>query len=144
MYQYIYKRSLYLFILEALAQLEKAQDTKCDPTLSITIYWNQAQVLFGLKRPQYVEKALKLLIDFLILSPVTTFSSAQITSFLYNSQLALARLLCIYQELDESRSVYLDAIDGKWKLEKGELMNIAQVNIKQFFFLKKKGTNIKY
>ncbi|GAA5801150.1 hypothetical protein HPULCUR_006592 [Helicostylum pulchrum] len=113
-------------VQEALAQLEKAQDTKCDATLSITIYWNQAQVLFGLKRPQYVEKALKLLINFLLLSPTTTFSSAQITSFLYNSRLALARLLCIYQELDESRSVYLDAIDGKWKLEKGELINIAQ------------------
>ncbi|KAI8090691.1 hypothetical protein BDF21DRAFT_411834, partial [Thamnidium elegans] len=113
-------------VQEALAQLEKAQDTKCDATLSITIYWNQAQVLFGLKRPQYVEKALKLLINFLLLSPTTTFSSAQIISFLYNSRLALARLLCIYQELDESRSVYLDALDGKWKLEKGKLINIAQ------------------
>jgi hypothetical protein len=113
--------------IDALSRLDQAQDPKSDPTLSITIYWNQAQLLFALKRPQYVEKALKLLIDLLVSSPITTFSSAQITSFFYNSRLALARLLCIYQALDESRSVYLDALDGKWKLEKAELLNIAKV-----------------
>ncbi|KAI9344166.1 hypothetical protein BD770DRAFT_447247 [Pilaira anomala] len=113
-------------VQEALAQLERAQDPKCDPTMSITIYWNQAQILFVLKRPQYTEKALKSLIQLILSSPTTTFSSAQITSFLYNSRLSLARLLCIYQNLDESRSVYLDALDGKWKLEKTELLSIAQ------------------
>lgn len=116
-----------LILIEALAQLERAQDPECDPTMSITIYWNQAQILFALKRPQYVEKALKSLIQLILSSPTTTFSSAQITSFLYNSRLSLARLLCIYQNLDESRSVYLDALDGKWKLEKNELLSIAQV-----------------
>lgn len=102
-----------------------------DPTTSITIYWNQAQLLFALKRPQYAEKALKSLIQLLSSSPSTQFSTAQITSFLYNSRLALARLLCIYQELDESRSVYLEALDGKWKLEKTELLNIAKVKKKK-------------
>lgn len=107
--------------------MEQAQDPRADPTTSITIYWNQAQLLFALKRPQYVERALKSLIGLLLTSPTTQFSSAQITSFIYNSRLALARLLCMYQELDESRSVYLDALDGKWKLEKNELLNIARV-----------------
>lgn len=67
-----------------------------------------------------------MLIDLINTSPVTTFSSAQITSFLYNSRLALARLLCIYQQLDASRTVYLDALAGKWKLETLELLEIAK------------------
>lgn len=113
--------------IDSLKQLEQAQDPNTDPNTSITIYWNQAQLLYALKRPQYVEKALKLLTDLLVSAPAASFSSAQITSFLYNSRLALARLLCIYQVLDESRSVYLDALDGKWKLEKRELLDIAKV-----------------
>lgn len=116
-------------ILECLSQLEQAQAKNADPSQSIMIFWNTAQMLFGLKRPQYVEKALKSLIQLISSSPTTTtFSSAQITSFLYNSRLALARLLCIYQQLDESRSVYLDALDGKWKLDKSELLKISKVN----------------
>ncbi|KAI7864095.1 uncharacterized protein EV154DRAFT_534264 [Mucor mucedo] len=111
-------------VQDALSQLEIA--ASADPTTSLTIYWNQAQLLFSLKRPQYVEKALKSIINLLLASPPTQFSSAQITSFLYSSRLALARLLCIYQELDESRSIYLDALDGKWKLEKNELLDIAK------------------
>lgn len=67
-----------------------------------------------------------MLINLINTSPVTTFSSAQITSFLYNSRLALARLLCIYQQLDASRTVYLDALAGKWKLETLELLEIAK------------------
>lgn len=113
-------------VQECLNQLEQAQAKNADPSQSIMIYWNTAQMLFGLKRPHYVEKALKLLIELILSSPTTSFSSAQITSFLYNSRLSLARLLCIYQQLDESRSIYLDALDGKWKLDKSELLNISK------------------
>lgn len=115
--------------------MEQAQDPRMDPSQSITIYWNTAQLLFALKRPQYVEKALTLLIKLLESSPTTSFSSAQITSFLYNSRLSLARLLCVYQQVDESRSVYLDALEGKWKLEKSELLNIAKVYQSYIFLI---------
>lgn len=111
--------------LDALEKLEQA--SLADPTQAVTIYWNQAQMLFALKRPQYTEKALGLLINTLSSNSNTTFSSAQITSFLYNSRLALARLYCLYQQVDDSRSVYLDALESKWKLDKKELVDIAKV-----------------
>ena len=115
--------------IEALSQLEAAQDPAMDPSQSVTIYWNVAQLLFALKRPHYVEQALELLICTLQSSTKPTqFSPAQITSFIYNSRLALARLLCIYQHLEKSRSVYLDALSGKWKLETPELLSIGQVS----------------
>ncbi|KAL7313387.1 hypothetical protein PS15m_007144 [Mucor circinelloides] len=104
-----------------LDQAEKSDNA----TAALTAFWTQAQTLYALKRPQYTEKALRMLIDLINMSPITTFSSAQITSFLYNARLALARLLCIYQQLDESRSVYLSALAGKWKLETPELLGIA-------------------
>lgn len=84
-------------------------------------------MLFALKRPQYTEKALCLLISALSSNANTTFSSAQIMSFMYNSRLALARLYCLYQQLDNSRSVYLEALESKWKLDKKELIDIAKV-----------------
>jgi len=104
-----------------LDQAEKSDNA----TAALTAFWTQAQTLYALKRPQYTEKALRMLINLINTSPTTTFSSAQITSFLYNARLALARLLCIYQQLDESRSVYLSALAGKWKLETPELLGIA-------------------
>lgn len=112
-------------VLEALSMLEQAEKSD-DATAALTTYWTQAQTLYALKRPQYTEKALRMLIDLINASPTTTFSSAQITSFLYNARLALARLLCIYQQLDDARSVYLDALAGKWKLETPELLGIAR------------------
>ncbi|KAF1805175.1 C2H2-type zinc finger transcription factor [Mucor lusitanicus] len=112
-------------VQEALSMLEQAEKSD-DATAALTTYWTQAQTLYALKRPQYTEKALRMLIDLINASPTTTFSSAQITSFLYNARLALARLLCIYQQLDDARSVYLDALAGKWKLETPELLGIAR------------------
>lgn len=105
-----------------LDQAEKSGNA----TVALTTYWTQAQTLYALKRPQYTEKALRMLIDLISTSPTTTFLPAQITSFLYNARLALARLLCIYQQLDGARSVYLDALASKWKLETPELLDIAR------------------
>ncbi|KAG1124236.1 hypothetical protein G6F42_009806 [Rhizopus arrhizus] len=111
-------------VQEALSMLDQAEKSD-NATAALTAFWTQAQTLYALKRPQYTEKALRMLINLINTSPTTTFSSAQITSFLYNARLALARLLCIYQQLDESRSVYLSALAGKWKLETPELLGIA-------------------
>lgn len=111
-------------VQEALSMLDQAEKSD-NATAALTTYWTQAQTLYVLKRPQYAEKALRMLIDRINTSPTTTFSSAQITSFLYNARLALARLLCIYQQLDDARSIYLDALAGKWKLETPELLEIA-------------------
>ncbi|CAO3617851.1 unnamed protein product [Mucor fragilis] len=118
------KLAMHPKVQEALSMLDQAEKSD-DATVALTTYWTQAQTLYALKRPQYTEKALRMLIDLVNTSPTTTFSSAQITSFLYNARLALARLLCIYQQLDEARSVYLDALAGKWKLETADLLDIA-------------------
>ncbi|KAI7908024.1 uncharacterized protein BX663DRAFT_492745 [Cokeromyces recurvatus] len=112
-------------VQEALNKLEAAQKSS-DPTSSVTLYWNLAHTFYTLKYPQYTAKSLKLIIETLTSTSSTTFSSAQVTAFLYNSRLALARLFCIYQQLDECRTVYLDALEGKWKIEKMELLNIAK------------------
>ncbi|KAL9543286.1 hypothetical protein MBANPS3_008184 [Mucor bainieri] len=111
-------------VQEALHMLDQAEKSD-NATVAMTTYWTQAQTLYALKRPQYTEKALRMLIRLINTSPTTTFSSAQITSFLYNARLALARLLCIYQQLNDARGVYLDALAGKWKLETPELLDIA-------------------
>jgi hypothetical protein len=111
------------------------QAASLDTTQAVGVYWSQAQILFALKRPQYTEKALSLLISTLSSNAsTTTYSSAQITAFLYNSRLALARLYCIYQHLTDARSIYLDALESKWKLDKKELVEIAKVRELFFFF----------
>ncbi|CEP09573.1 hypothetical protein [Parasitella parasitica] len=112
-------------VQEALGLLEQAESSD-DATVAVTTYWTQAQALYALKQPRYTEKALRMLIHLISTSPVTTYSPAQITSFLYHARLSLGRLLCIYQQLDASRSVYLDALAGKWKLETSELFDIAK------------------
>ncbi|KAI9483089.1 MAG: hypothetical protein EXX96DRAFT_130157 [Benjaminiella poitrasii] len=118
-------------VQDALNKLEAAQKSS-NPTLSVTTYWTLAQTFYTLQRPQYASKALTLLIDLLTGQPApdTTFSSAQITAFLYNSRLALARLYCIYQLVNESRTVYLNALEDKWKIEKEQLLHISK-NLRQ-------------
>ncbi|KAI8644394.1 hypothetical protein BD408DRAFT_123874 [Parasitella parasitica] len=112
-------------VQEALLILDQAEGSE-NATVAITTYWTQAQTLYTLKRPQYTEKALQMLIHLINTSPATTYSSAQITSFLYCARLALARLLCLYQQLDASKNVYLEALAGKWKLETSQLFDIAK------------------
>ncbi|KAI8070548.1 uncharacterized protein B0P05DRAFT_183236 [Gilbertella persicaria] len=117
----------YLFILKskALHQLDLA-DTSNDPTLAINTYWTQAQFLYQHKRPEYTSRALRSLIDLLCLNPTTSLSPAYMTFYLYNSRLALARLLCMYQQVQEAQDIYLDALETKWKLDKPSLINIAK------------------
>jgi hypothetical protein len=93
--------------------------------MAITIYWSQSQALFGLQRPHYVETALTSLINTLD-RPGLSFTPGQITSFRYSSQLALSRLLCLYQSLDTSRTVYLQALESKWKINVDELLSVAR------------------
>ncbi|OBZ90485.1 hypothetical protein A0J61_01465 [Choanephora cucurbitarum] len=113
-------------VQEALQQLQVA-DTSKDPTVAIQIYWTQAQILYQLKRPQHTERALSSLIGLLSSQPAgLTLTSAQVTYYLYNSQLALARLYCLYQQLEKAWSFYLDGLNTKWKIDRVELLKLAQ------------------
>lgn len=110
--------------IDALSQLEQAKSST-DPNVAISIYSSQSQVLFGLQRPQHVETALKSLIEALD-RPGLSLTPAQIQSFRYSSQLALSRLLCLYQELDASRAMYLNALESEWKINTTKLLELAK------------------
>ena len=90
---------------------------------------------YTLKRPEYTYKALQQLIETLETlqsssTPTTDLKSSQISSTLYASRLALARLLCIYKtstSITSARTLYLNALQDKWKIDSEKLITLAQV-----------------
>lgn len=78
--------------------------------------------MFDLQRPQHVKTALTELVNVLDQSD-TVLQLAP--SLRYQSQLALSRLFCLYQELDTARELYLRALETKWGIDSNQLLEVA-------------------
>ncbi|KAG2218369.1 hypothetical protein INT45_012511 [Circinella minor] len=103
-----------------------------NPVPAVGVLWNLT--FYTLKRPQNTYQALQQLIETLEIlqsssTPITGLTPSQIMSTLYASRLALARLLCIYKtdtSIKLAHTLYLDALQDKWKIDCKQLIAIAQ------------------
>lgn len=90
------------------------------------------QVFYSHRRPQHTFQSLQLVVDTLQSSePPTGLTPSQISSTLYISRLALARLLCLYpsSSTTDKKDLAFNALNDKWKVDKSQLLSLAKVCI---------------
>ncbi|KAI8988818.1 hypothetical protein BDB01DRAFT_570237 [Pilobolus umbonatus] len=109
-------------------QLKEAQQhlvsaKTMDTVSAVQTFWTLSQFFFDQRRPADTRSALIALQE-RVVSPGLT--PGQITAYLYNSQLALARLYYLYNHITQSQELYLSAIEHKWKLNQHVLIEISK------------------
>ncbi|KAI9246729.1 hypothetical protein BDA99DRAFT_526801 [Phascolomyces articulosus] len=124
-------------VKEGLNQLKQAItiSKSSNPAPAVGVLWNLSKNFYTFKRPQSTYQALHHLINTLeslessSVVPMTGITPSQITSTLYASRLALARLACLYATetcILFARNLYLNALHDKWKLDRDQLESLAQ------------------
>ncbi|KAI8379080.1 uncharacterized protein BYT42DRAFT_567380 [Radiomyces spectabilis] len=113
--------------IQALTQKLKqvSKMTSSNPSAAVSQYWGLSQAFYTHKRPHDTKKALLALIELLKSASISGMGASQINSTLYLARLALARLSCLYHDLDTARLTYLAAIEDKWKIDQKQLLNAA-------------------
>ena len=130
--------------LDALKNLQRAAS---NPSASVPTLWSLSKgrytsilpstllnslsfkVFYSHSRPQHTCQSLQLVVDALQSSdPPTGLTPSQISSTLYISRLALARLSCLYpSSTADKKDLVLNALNDKWKVDRSQLISLAKV-----------------
>ncbi|CDS04864.1 hypothetical protein LRAMOSA07394 [Lichtheimia ramosa] len=113
-------------VADALKNLQRAS---ANPSTSVPMLWSLSKVFYSHRRPQHTYQSLQLVVDTLQSSePPTGLTPSQISSTLYISRLALARLLCLYPSSTtaDKKDLALNALNDKWKVDKSQLLSLAK------------------
>ncbi|KAI8975618.1 hypothetical protein BDF20DRAFT_1002073 [Mycotypha africana] len=111
---------------EALFMLEEASTDSVTPTEDVlSKIYQCSQQLFKLKRPQDTEKSLRLLIKKSSNHYIDPLQQHGTMLYIHKAQIALARLLCIYQQMDDSRTAYLNILEQKFNASRSMLFQLA-------------------